>query len=288
MKITTNFAYAAMLLCGLSNAQELTPITTPDSRWINNYIENTWTTEGPSSNVIQSDAFCLSDIGSHSYLPVSDCDAHYVGALRDEAGKAFFIPAGEKKESLVYDFTAKKGDTLKNVLYRTKEGIYQKKDIVVSLVDSIEIYGMTRKRIHFSGDYWVEGIGNTKGFLAENWMKASNYQMELTCMSAMNVSYFPHAQAGECELPKRINKHQVEVTELVYPKNNNNWFNFIFDRRVDQDEIVVLSSQGKIIEPFLSVNPDQIGIDLRNYPPGNYILIMKRENYMSIGKMERI
>lgn len=293
MKLTTLFPIGMALCIGTITGQEMVPVSTPDSRWINNYTEHTWTAEGPKDKVIQSDAFCLTEndsiISKKNYFQLDDCNGNYLGSMRDEKGKVFFVPANQAKEHLVYDFNVQKGDTIKNVLYRTQEGRYASSNLIVQDVDSITIYGFERKRIHFAGAYWIEGIGNTKGLMAENWMEASNIQMELTCMSSMNVTYFPNTSAGYCELPKSIDQHKyTKVTELVYPKNANNWFNIVFDRRVDQDEIIVLSDQGKIIKPFISVNPDRIGVDLSKYPAGNYIIITRKDNYMSIGKMEKI
>ena len=293
MKLTTLLPLGLLLFTSAAQGQELVPVSTPDSRWINNYTEHTWTNEGPKDNIIQSDAFCLtqndSTINKKTYFQLDNCNGKYLGAMRDQKGRVLFVPANQSKEQLVYDFNAQKGDTLKNILYRTKNGQYANSDLIVQEVDSVTIYGFDRKRIHFAGAYWIEGIGNTKGLMAENWMEASNVQMELTCMSSMNVTYFPNASAGYCELPKLMDQqNQTEVTELVYPKNANNWFNIVFDRRVDQDEIIVISEKGKIIKPFISVNPDRIGVDLSKYPAGNYIIITRKDNYMSIGKMEKI
>jgi len=115
-------------------------------------------------------------IGSHTYYRVFKAGVSYldepfyyervyVGALRDEADKFYFVAKSKTSEELLYDFTSEVGDTIQ-VPY---DGVFEEK--IVSSIDSLPD---GRKMIHFNpkevmmgcGDqYIIEGIGGSGGLL---------------------------------------------------------------------------------------------------------------------------
>jgi hypothetical protein len=115
-------------------------------------------------------------IGSHSYYQIFKTGISYLdipfsyenvymGALREEDNKFFFVKKKESKEILLYNFNAKIDDTIQ-VPY---DGNFEEK--IISSIDSLPD---GRKLIHFNpkepiigcGDqYIIEGIGGSGGLL---------------------------------------------------------------------------------------------------------------------------
>lgn len=112
----------------------------------------------------------------------------YLGAFRELENKVYFI-LSENQESgiylditpnveyLLYDFSAKEGDTIRNILIG---GMVT--DVKITKTDSITIEnGTQRKRMFLENDHtWIEGIGNTKGVLTQIQPEAT----DIDCINA--------------------------------------------------------------------------------------------------------
>jgi hypothetical protein len=90
------------------------------------------------------------------------CSAYYpFTAIRQENQKIYAVDNTHSDEYLLYDFGAEKGD----IIYSEAQSGYISRTPTVEDVDSIWLYnGERRKRIHISGDTWIEGIGSVRGF----------------------------------------------------------------------------------------------------------------------------
>ena len=102
----------------------------------------------------------------------------YEYAIRQDTQekKVFVIPFFTNQEYLLYDFSLGIGDSLEGYLITT--------------VDSILVGdGSYRRRIHFGGEFLIEGIGSTNGFIPE----VPEYQLSvihyyLDCMTQGNTT----------------------------------------------------------------------------------------------------
>jgi hypothetical protein len=111
----------------------------------------------------------------HSLYEFTDEALHpelavYAGAIREDSlrrvyyrGTALYPQAAsDTAEILLYDFFANVGDTIQQNILPGQE------ELIVSLVDSVQIGGEMRPRIHFSNDpytKWIEGVGAERGLL---------------------------------------------------------------------------------------------------------------------------
>lgn len=89
----------------------------------------------------------------------------YVGAIREEGKKWFAILRYfGTSEVLLYDFSAKLGDTINHIV----EKDYFRKKSVVTKVDSITLEnGTVRKRMVLDNyETWIDGIGDTRSIFA--------------------------------------------------------------------------------------------------------------------------
>ena len=135
----------------------------------------------------------------------------YYGAIRETDKKVFFIPNGDVKEYLLYDFGLNKGDKLRGhvepllghfgdlkVGYGTGGFVLDedsiKAEYTVQGVDSVVVSGIRRKRIRISGSEestwkrvsWIEGIGAMDGFICPFEIEATPFMANYdygTCLS---------------------------------------------------------------------------------------------------------
>jgi len=155
-------------------------------------------------------------IGSFVYSKLDSCGGPYQGALRDDNGKIYFIPADSVNELLVYDFTLNNGDPV-STYYKTSNNSFTEYTTVVGPVDSVLINGSYRKRMQIEAAYWVEGIGNTSGLFRESWPNVSNYVIDLVCMSENNTALYPSASGGACSFSLGIEETKPGLSGTIYP-----------------------------------------------------------------------
>lgn len=178
------------------------------------------------NNVLQWEApvhYCMEKgdtlINSITYSKVNFCGGAYQGALRDNNGKIYYIPADSLRELLIYDFTLKTGDSVsvycipggKTYPFRAYKYDHVK-------VDSTIINGAYRKTINLNNGYkWIEGIGNNKGLFVESWINVSGWATELMCMSESNTTLFPSYSPGPCSLTVGVDEMPSTGTLSLFP-----------------------------------------------------------------------
>lgn len=83
------------------------------------------------------------------------------GLLREEPGIVYYTPPFGT-EGILYDFTLEIGD----IIYAKCRFCDEANAMTVTAIDTVEYFGVERKRWHFNGEYeeyWIEGIGNLFG-----------------------------------------------------------------------------------------------------------------------------
>lgn len=291
--LNTRLTATAFLLSVASFSQTYSPIAIPDSKWINSYFEavDSKGNESDNKRLVTAEEFCIQKVDStikgNKYFTVDDCKGTYVGSIRDNEGKLLFVPRGSSSESVVYDFNAKEGEVVKNVLSRNANGKYMHQDILVTSVDSTIIGDATRKRVNYEGGSWIEGLGNTRGlFMTQNSSK--KYFEALTCMCNGELTIYPMKKNEPCKLPSQLKKAMSSFTDIIEIKPSRGWFVLEFDRKVDNDEVIIIGSKGQLINPNMTIRPDRILIDLSAYKNGNYVVLLRNKESMSIGRMKKI
>jgi len=292
MILIKTLSVATVLFCSSALiAQDYSPIAVPDSKWINSYFEHVKGDSSVDKRLVTAEEFCIlkedSIIKGAKYLVVDDCNGTYVGGIRDHVGKLLFVPRGMETESTVYDFTAKEGEVVKNVLSRNSSGKYIHKDILVTSVDSTLIGGDTRKRVNYKGGSWIEGLGNTHGLFMSH-ESSSKYIGVLTCMCNGKLTVYPTKKNEPCKLPSSLKRAMASFTDIIDVKPSRGWFVMEFKRRVDNDEVIIIDSKGRLIRPNMTIRPDRILIDLSSYKNGNYIILLRNNENMSLGRLVKI
>lgn len=296
MRLKT-FLPATALLFSVTSlvASDYISISVPESRWINSYgaigsaDETLEAKKGISYSL--NEAFCItnadSSLNDNDYLIVDDCKGSHVGLIRDEEGKTFFVARAAKAEVLLYDFTANAGDVIKNVWSKDYNGTSSLENLQVKSVDKVNIGGVERKRLNFEGGSWIEGIGNQKG-LFTTVSNDKKRLSELDCMCNNGKTLFPKVKNGACKLPFKMSQEKNKVTNLMGTKSSSDWFVMNFDRKVSDDEIYIINSKGEIVKPYMTVNPDKLLINMSDYAEGNYLLLVRNETTLSMGRMVKI
>jgi hypothetical protein len=213
------------LCASLGYGQSYEPLPDSAGRWVNtlSHVENQ---NGSYYCKFQSaTTYCSNGsdtiIGSKNYFKIRECQGAYKGAMRNDSGKVFFVPRDSSSESLLYDFTASVGDTINDVLVdRQGSSVFDLYDLPVKGVDSIEVNGDYRKRLHIKDGDWVEGIGNTsKGLFLETWSCACPYCWDLHCMSEKDTTLYPTVEPGSCALDVAIEENKKRETPISIRPN---------------------------------------------------------------------
>ena len=289
--------FALVIVANMSHAQDFLSIAVPESKWINSYFakiekEDDNQVKTVERRLVTAEEFCVtkqdSMINDLRYKVVDNCNSTYIGSIRDHKGKVFFVPRGYVKATVIYDFNAKVGDVVKDVLARSVNGKYVQQDVAITSVDSILIDGAYRRRINYDGGSWIEGIGNTQGLFMSRVKTKSDYLEVLTCVSKGNRTIYPNVAKQSCELPRAFKKAMSTFTEVITLKPSEGWFVMKFDRRVDGDQVHMIDSKGRRIKPKMTVSPDRIIVDLSAYKNGNYIIVIKNSENMTLGRMVKI
>jgi Secretion system C-terminal sorting domain len=144
----------------------------------------------------------------------------YKGALRATANKEVFYRAKtDTIENLLYKFGLSVGDSLNFPLRRIN------KIVKVLAVDSISIGGVFRKRYSLdtqhlgdnNKDYWIEGIGSTKGlFYSYSGDEFENTETLLCFENKSGVIYKARINEG-CFLSSIGNEFNTQNNIKLYP-----------------------------------------------------------------------
>lgn len=125
------------------------------------------------------------------------CDTIPTGFVRSQGLQMYYIPLGDTAEQLLYDFNLSIGDPIPVTFTYCCPQI---SDTVYSIDSIYTPYGY-RMRYHINnswGDYLVEGIGSSYGFI-EPYGVLLDHAFRLECYSLNDTSWFP-SQGPACDV----------------------------------------------------------------------------------------
>jgi len=212
----------------IASAVAQVPFPLSDATWVNSEYTYTFNPPNPipDEELTDVDYYCVSGqdtiIQSLTYTKVHYCGDAYKGALRDDNGVVYFVPADSTDEYLLYDFTAQQGQTLNDVFVGNHfdETIYLA-DFTVNQVTTEVIAGLTRRVVYADSYRWIEGIGCVTGLFMEPWANVSMYDLRLECMSVSGQTIFPAEVNGDCALTVGFDELNVRNSVSVYPNPSN-------------------------------------------------------------------
>lgn len=280
---------AASTLVMRADAQNF-PFATSDATWVQ-YFE-TMVTPPPFPQFAWTSTanFCMdgSDtliIGTN-YTRLQQCNAGYVGGIREEDGAVYFFPADSTQEYLLYDFGAAVGDTIfgvyVNEFLATGNQGWQEPvllDVVVSASAPSSAYG-GRVAVQVQAadpgwgldSEWIEGMGCVHGLFTFNPLNVSNYWYGLDCFSHNDTTYWNGwyvESPGDC-VPQYvgIGEHQRTRTH-AFP---NPTCGFVRVEGLDaRRALEVRDALGRSVQvPWTRVSNEIVDLDLSALPHGMY------------------
>lgn len=223
-------------------------------------------------------------INSITYTKLDTCEGGYKGAIRDNSGKVLFVPAESLNEYLLYDFTAMAGDTLDSVYFKT--GTFDEfQELIVSQVDSVQIFGEYRKRVGIEqGPGWIEGIGNEYGLFRESWINISGIVPLLYCMSDNDTKLYPIEGPGNCTLDVGLHENESTIAIDIYPNPVNDVLNIsISSDNFQSGQIKIIDLTGQPVYQQEFEPSTLIEVNCQQLKPGIYLVKIEDSNANLLG-----
>ena len=219
---------ALLLMAGgvTMQAQEYLPIAQKGNEWhtfetgiwqINNYVN--WC----SGDTLIEDARYMKIMGT-----VNDSYPIFYTLLREEDGKVWKRYSIAHPETLLYDFTASVGDTL-------RIGDFAE-EIVLDSISVVQIGDVDRRKFWFGLEYdglgnpraketWVEGIGSDYGLLWSGYYGVYDGWHCLLCFHQYGELVWQNPEYNTCTYPYDAVEENKDAEISVYPNPGNDMLN---------------------------------------------------------------
>jgi len=267
MKATRLFTLLALLLMvgGVTvQAQEYLPIAQKGNEWhtfetavwqINNYVN--WC----SGDTLIEDARYMKIMGT-----VNDSYPIFYTLLREEDGKVWKRYSIAHPETLLYDFTASVGDTL-------RIGDFAE-EMVLDSISMVQIGDVDRRKFWFGLEYdnfgrpraketWIEGIGSDYGLLWTGYFNVFDGWHCLLCFHQNGELVWENPEYGTCTYDAIEENKDSEIS--IYP-------NPVRDRVVIEGievaEVDVYNALGQLVKTVKNANE----INVSDLMEGVYLL----------------
>jgi hypothetical protein len=236
-------------------------------------------------------------------------ESEYCGGIREDSMKRVFFFGDmtdmwgnvsnyfKYKEVLLYNFSVKPGDTLRNNIEDSSSFLYNWRDfhgwLVVESIDSVFMSGKYRKRINFENgtNNWVEGIGNIhRGLMFTPGAVTTNGPWNrLACIKQNDIWVYHNSYFSDC-FPYYFNgikeTKNTNHDAVVFPNPITNISYIKFDNSVHQyEELVILDVTGIKIKSSQIKNQQTYRINKFDYSPGIYFFkAVAKDGYFVTGK----
>ncbi|EFK97877.1 hypothetical protein LDC_0061 [sediment metagenome] len=200
----------------------------------------------------------------------------FYAAIREDTTqkKVFVVLPDSTSETLLYDFSLKKGDRFKGYMV----SIY--KPIIVGSIDSIAINSTFRKRWNFidtSTKYSmnifsvIEGVGSTEGLIER--YTGFEYFSDLICFSQNNKTLYPYFDSlSKCILkPVSVIEYKKIENEISISPNPSNGKFQVMLKGFEANALEITDVLGKEILN-MKIMSDTFEINLIAQPQGIYFV----------------
>lgn len=203
----------------------------------------------------------------------------YRGAIRDEAGKIFIIYYDRELPSLLFDFTAKEGDTiwLKSV-YLCRDFERYTEYVVVNSINSIEINGNIHRVFNvtdgFHDDNWIEGIGNDGEIFSPLTILTDDgfWGSEIACFKRDEKIYYPDSTSNCFRYTDIVEITSEENPFLVYPNPTGSFVMIKSDSFNRIVKVNLVNLCGSIVDTYNPGSEPEVKISLGKFSSGTYII----------------
>ena len=259
-------------------------IVSEDNQWnvlVNEYISGDIDTEILN---IEGDTV----INGHVYKMIwgtyyASSQQFFGGYLREDLNKVYYIP-DEGNEGTLYDFNLEVGDTCSiiTIFYHDQEF-----NVYITDIDTVEYFGIQRKRWSLIDDYgnedhWIAGIGSSYGPI-HTMMQRGNppyLSWDLLCFHHNDTLLFIKEGFSECY-----------ISHVGIEESYNNMYGIVIFPNPVRDKFEVRSGEfgielievydltgKKLIEKHIPTRPaggpagnDNIEVDVSGIEPGMYV-----------------
>ncbi len=256
------------------NAQKYSPFDTTNINW--NEFYETEDTEHLSilGYFISGDTLILDD-SYHKIFRASDFDTVYIGAFRESNKEIFYIGQDywgfdTYTPVVLYDFTQNIGDTIHTGTFH--------RNIILD-IDSIPVSEGHRKRFKMYDDqYWIEGIGSTRGFLYPiTDIPTMYWRSELICFKRNEDVIYLNPGFTDCTTRIVSSQFDVEVEDRVEIYPNPVEREGILSLQTYDSPIVgvrLYNQLGLLLSIANCNDKGKMQMDIGNYASGVYILLV--------------
>lgn len=264
--------------------QAQVPFPTDGAIWVNTEYVYTFNPPNPipASTLNDVDYYCVdgqdTTIQSNTYTQVFYCGDAYKGAIRDDNGIVYFVPADSTDEYLLYDFTAQENQTLQNVYVGNhNDESFVLQDFTVQQIGTEVIGGVTRRVVWADNFRWIEGIGCETGLFMEPWTNVSMYAVFLECMSMNGNTIFPTEGTGNCSLTVGLNEIDAATSFEVYPNPTAGSLTISFGEIQSEVQVSIVNAYGQNVQLFSATNSDKVEMNFDG-AAGVYFAIITTAN----------
>ncbi len=207
----------------------------------------------------------------------------YMGALRNEGQKTWYIPAESTDSILLYDFALEDGDTFQ----LAQPGSSWMEKMVVDYTEELLIGDKLRKVIHFEPlpwayeeEHWMEGIGSNRGLLNRGTGQGPDYGTYLSCFrhndELINFSQLPceFPNIPECPYTAVEEPAKPPVQLFVSPNPVSDQFFIDVSGYADREwylEVFDLNGRQMVMRPSVTF---PFTLTAEEWPAGAYVLLV--------------
>ncbi len=258
----------------------------------------------PEFEWASSSNICISgqdtSIAGLQYKKVEQCGAAYMGAMRQDNDRVYFLPADSVQEYTLYDFTVAVDDTVHDVF--ADDGLAfgggsapNLLDMVVSAInvqgDGRRIFELTNAENEFlPGQVWIEGFSSLYGlFSQQDPMNISGYWAGIDCMSYLDTIWTSSpggvaGYSGTCT-PQYVGYPEMQRKEsLVFPNPSDGIF-YVAVGMDPEISMAITDLQGSAINAATDHTNGLHRINLGAFADGPYLLHLRTRDGTSVRKV---
>jgi hypothetical protein len=211
------------------------------------------------------------------------------GYIREESDVVYYRSIYNVEEGILYDFNLEAGDTT----YITNE-YCEGQMVVITDVDTIEFYGIERKRWTLSSwwgggeDYWLEGIGSTCGPVHSLFSECIfDVWFDLLCFHENDTLFYILPGEDECFQTNVGLSEAVDVGHvLIKPNPVIKGQSFVLQCDKSIEEVEIYNSAGVMVKHFPVEHQQSLLISSIQLSGGLYLMRIKTtENQVLSGKI---
>jgi len=267
MKATRIYTLLALLLMAggvTMQAQEYLPIAQKGNEWhtfetavwqINNYVN--WC----SGDTLIEDVRYMKIMGT-----VNDSYPIFYTLLREEDGKVWKRYSIAHPETLLYDFTASVGDTL-------RIGDFAE-EMVLDSISMVRIGDVDRRKLWFGLEYdnlgrpraketWIEGIGSDYGLLWTGYFNVFDGWHCLLCFHQNGELVWENPEYGTCTFDGVEETKESGISIYPNPAKDR-----VIVEGIEAAEVEVYNALGQVVKTVRGTNE----IPVADLPQGVYML----------------